>query len=168
MYATLLERYNPGMSMDEEEKVRLPARRLGMVLPEELSPGTKDCGLRGGFSKRRCVGDGSESVGGFYTVSVVGAVDVDRQDAGDLRGRKPSRCKSGRLHLNGQRWKDPALYSMFLGPQSSEGIKRSRMGSHQGVEIMIKKTYTTTSLVKIIPELKLERPIIDATGITWG
>ena len=35
MYATLLERYNPGMSMDEEEKVRLSARRVGMDLPEE-------------------------------------------------------------------------------------------------------------------------------------
>ena len=34
MYATLLERYNPGMSMDEEEKVRLTARRVGMDLPE--------------------------------------------------------------------------------------------------------------------------------------
>ena len=35
MYTTLLERYNPGMSMDEEEKVRLTARRVGMDLPEE-------------------------------------------------------------------------------------------------------------------------------------
>lgn len=35
MYATLLERYNPGMSMDEEERVRLTARRVGMELPEE-------------------------------------------------------------------------------------------------------------------------------------
>ena len=35
MYATLLERYNPGMSMDEEEKVRMTARRVGMDLPEE-------------------------------------------------------------------------------------------------------------------------------------
>ncbi|KAL9127094.1 MAG: hypothetical protein Q9217_003969 [Psora testacea] len=38
MYATLLERYNPGMSMDEEEKVRLTARRVGMDLPEDLMP----------------------------------------------------------------------------------------------------------------------------------
>ena len=41
MYATLLERYNPGMSMDEEEKVRLTARRVGMDLPEDLRPGGK-------------------------------------------------------------------------------------------------------------------------------
>ena len=41
MYATLLERYNPGMSMDEEEKVRLTARRVGMNLPETLMPGRK-------------------------------------------------------------------------------------------------------------------------------
>ena len=37
MYATLLERYNPGMGMDEEERVRLTARRVGMDLPEEFS-----------------------------------------------------------------------------------------------------------------------------------
>ena len=35
MYATLLERYNPGMNMDDEERVRLTARRVGMDLPEE-------------------------------------------------------------------------------------------------------------------------------------
>lgn len=35
MYATLLERYNPGMNMDEEERVKLTARRVGMDLPEE-------------------------------------------------------------------------------------------------------------------------------------
>ncbi|KAF8866852.1 hypothetical protein BDZ45DRAFT_577918 [Acephala macrosclerotiorum] len=35
LYATLLERYNPGMNMDEEERVRLTARRVGMDLPEE-------------------------------------------------------------------------------------------------------------------------------------
>ena len=35
MYGTLLERYNPGMSMDEEERVRLSARRVGMNMPEE-------------------------------------------------------------------------------------------------------------------------------------
>ncbi|KAI1326570.1 hypothetical protein F5Y16DRAFT_374623 [Xylariaceae sp. FL0255] len=34
-YATLLERYNPGMNMDEEERVRLSARRVGMDLPKE-------------------------------------------------------------------------------------------------------------------------------------
>ena len=42
MYATLLERYNPGMSMDEEEKVRLTARRVGMDLPEDWRAGKKD------------------------------------------------------------------------------------------------------------------------------
>lgn len=36
MYATLLERYNPGMNMEEEERVRLTARRVGMNLPEEF------------------------------------------------------------------------------------------------------------------------------------
>lgn len=35
MYATLLERYNPGMNMDEEERVKLTARRVGMDLPVE-------------------------------------------------------------------------------------------------------------------------------------
>ncbi|KAI9745519.1 MAG: hypothetical protein M1818_001053 [Claussenomyces sp. TS43310] len=35
MYVTLLERYNPGMNMDEEERVRLTARRVGMDLPAE-------------------------------------------------------------------------------------------------------------------------------------
>ncbi|GAB7347664.1 hypothetical protein MBLNU459_g4528t2 [Dothideomycetes sp. NU459] len=35
VYATLLERYNPGMNMDEEERVRLTARRVGMDLPVE-------------------------------------------------------------------------------------------------------------------------------------
>jgi ATP synthase assembly factor FMC1 len=39
MYATLLERYNPGMNMDEEERVRLTARRVGMDLPEEYLVG---------------------------------------------------------------------------------------------------------------------------------
>ena len=39
MYATLLERYNPGMSMDEEERVRLTARRVGMDLPDEVKIG---------------------------------------------------------------------------------------------------------------------------------
>ncbi|KAI2609847.1 uncharacterized protein GGS25DRAFT_236725 [Hypoxylon fragiforme] len=34
-YATLLERYNPGMGMDEEERVRLSARRIGMNMPLE-------------------------------------------------------------------------------------------------------------------------------------
>lgn len=34
-YAALLERYNPGMSMTEEDRVRLTMRRVGMELPEE-------------------------------------------------------------------------------------------------------------------------------------
>lgn len=33
-YATLVERYNPGMDMTEEERVRLTARRVGMDLPK--------------------------------------------------------------------------------------------------------------------------------------
>ncbi|EXJ72905.1 uncharacterized protein A1O5_04053 [Cladophialophora psammophila CBS 110553] len=35
MYGTLLQRYNPGMGMDEEERVRLTARRVGMEMPIE-------------------------------------------------------------------------------------------------------------------------------------
>ncbi|KAI1387205.1 uncharacterized protein F4822DRAFT_405736 [Hypoxylon trugodes] len=38
-YTTLLERYNPGMNMDEEERVRLTARRVGMDLPIEYEKG---------------------------------------------------------------------------------------------------------------------------------
>lgn len=34
-YVTLIERYNPGMGMDEEERVRLSARKVGMDLPVE-------------------------------------------------------------------------------------------------------------------------------------
>lgn len=34
-YLSLLERYNPGMNMSEEERVRLSARRVGMNLPVE-------------------------------------------------------------------------------------------------------------------------------------
>jgi hypothetical protein len=36
MYATLVERYNPGMNMDEEDRVRLTARKVGMDLPEDF------------------------------------------------------------------------------------------------------------------------------------
>ena len=39
MYTTLIERYNPGMNMGEEERVRLTARRVGMELPTELQHG---------------------------------------------------------------------------------------------------------------------------------
>ncbi|KAF2635441.1 hypothetical protein P280DRAFT_195141 [Massarina eburnea CBS 473.64] len=37
MYASLVERYNPGMGMSEEERVRLTARRVGMDLPPEYT-----------------------------------------------------------------------------------------------------------------------------------
>ena len=33
MYIELLERYNPGTEMDEQERVRLTARRVGMDVP---------------------------------------------------------------------------------------------------------------------------------------
>jgi ATP synthase assembly factor FMC1 len=39
MYVTLIERYNPGMGMSEEERVRLSARRVGMNLPVEFETG---------------------------------------------------------------------------------------------------------------------------------
>lgn len=42
LWATLLERYNPGADMTQEERTRLTARRVGMNLPEEfLNPGGK-------------------------------------------------------------------------------------------------------------------------------
>jgi ATP synthase assembly factor FMC1, mitochondrial len=34
VYGELLDRYNPGMNMDEEERVRLSARRVGMEMPK--------------------------------------------------------------------------------------------------------------------------------------
>ena len=40
-YGELLERYNPGMNMDEEERVRLTARRVGMEMPAEWKMGPK-------------------------------------------------------------------------------------------------------------------------------
>ncbi|KAF7117012.1 hypothetical protein CNMCM5793_005659 [Aspergillus hiratsukae] len=33
VYAALVERYNPGMTMTEKEKIRLTARRVGFDLP---------------------------------------------------------------------------------------------------------------------------------------
>ncbi|KAI0204519.1 hypothetical protein F4808DRAFT_345671 [Astrocystis sublimbata] len=39
-YTTLLERYNPGMNMDDEERIRLSARRVGMDLPKEYGSGS--------------------------------------------------------------------------------------------------------------------------------
>ena len=44
MYATLLERYNPGMGMDEEERIRLTARRVGMDLPVEYDIASANSG----------------------------------------------------------------------------------------------------------------------------
>ena len=40
-YLMLIERYNPGMGMSEEERVRLSARKVGMDLPVEFVKGTK-------------------------------------------------------------------------------------------------------------------------------
>jgi hypothetical protein len=39
-YTMLVERYNPGLGMEEEEKVRLTARRVGMDLPVEYKSGS--------------------------------------------------------------------------------------------------------------------------------
>lgn len=39
LYVTLVERYNPGMNMNEEERVRLSARRVGMNLPVDFNVG---------------------------------------------------------------------------------------------------------------------------------
>ena len=36
-YVALLERYNPGMDLDDAERVRLTARRVGMDLPVEYA-----------------------------------------------------------------------------------------------------------------------------------
>lgn len=47
VYTTLVERYNPGMNMDEEERVRLTARRVGMELPVEYQ-GTSSGSESGG------------------------------------------------------------------------------------------------------------------------
>jgi ATP synthase assembly factor FMC1, mitochondrial len=41
-YITLLERYNPGMNMNEEDRIRMTARRVGMELPIEMQDGKKD------------------------------------------------------------------------------------------------------------------------------
>ncbi|CAK7563590.1 MAG: hypothetical protein SEPTF4163_001460 [Sporothrix epigloea] len=42
MHTTLLERYNPSLAgnMDEAERIRLTARRVGMNLPVEFEDGT--------------------------------------------------------------------------------------------------------------------------------
>jgi ATP synthase assembly factor FMC1 len=39
---TLLERYNPGMTMEDEERTRLTARRVGMEMPVEFKDLAKD------------------------------------------------------------------------------------------------------------------------------
>lgn len=44
MYITLVERYNPGANMNEEERVRLTARRVGMDLPIEMQQGGSENG----------------------------------------------------------------------------------------------------------------------------
>jgi ATP synthase assembly factor FMC1, mitochondrial len=36
MYTTLLERYNPGMNMAEEDRVKATGRRVGMEMPVEF------------------------------------------------------------------------------------------------------------------------------------
>lgn len=36
VYNMLLERYNPGMTMEDEERTRLTARRVGMEMPVEF------------------------------------------------------------------------------------------------------------------------------------
>ncbi|RDA90983.1 hypothetical protein CP533_3105 [Ophiocordyceps camponoti-saundersi (nom. inval.)] len=37
-YAALLERYNPGLFMDEDERLRLSAQRVGLRLPATYDP----------------------------------------------------------------------------------------------------------------------------------
>lgn len=52
MYATLVERYNPGMNMNEEDRVRLSARRVGMNLPIDVDvEGYNGQGSGGGQSR---------------------------------------------------------------------------------------------------------------------
>ncbi|KAF4124334.1 Complex 1 protein (LYR family) [Geosmithia morbida] len=34
-YVNLIERYNPGINMEDEDRIRLTARRVGMDMPEE-------------------------------------------------------------------------------------------------------------------------------------
>lgn len=35
-YKVLIDRYNPGLNMDDEERVRLSAKRVGLELPEDF------------------------------------------------------------------------------------------------------------------------------------
>jgi len=46
MYATLLERYNPGLNMVEEERIKATARRVGMELPVEYEAGGGEGGKK--------------------------------------------------------------------------------------------------------------------------
>lgn len=46
-YTTLLERYNPTMGIDEAERVRLSARRVGVNLPREYGSGGEGEGESG-------------------------------------------------------------------------------------------------------------------------
>lgn len=39
MYTTLLERYNPSLRMETEDRVRLSARRVGLNMPAEWEGG---------------------------------------------------------------------------------------------------------------------------------
>lgn len=39
MYTTLLERCNPGLRMETEDRVRLSARRVGLNMPTEQGGG---------------------------------------------------------------------------------------------------------------------------------
>ncbi|KAK5086633.1 hypothetical protein LTR64_000617 [Lithohypha guttulata] len=48
-YVALLERYNPGMDMSEEDRVRLTARRVGMDMPEEWYGSGGTAGKFGGI-----------------------------------------------------------------------------------------------------------------------
>ena len=41
LYVTLLERYNPGMNMEEAERHTMTVRRVGMNMPLEWKPGNK-------------------------------------------------------------------------------------------------------------------------------
>lgn len=43
-YAGLLERYNPGMNLEEQERIRLTARRVGLNLPKLHDPDAESAG----------------------------------------------------------------------------------------------------------------------------
>lgn len=58
MYAALLERYNPGINLNEEERVRLTARRVGLDLPVEAEQ--KESGLDAGDGRGEGERDGGD------------------------------------------------------------------------------------------------------------